>query len=118
MVRSVQQINDVPQTLNRVLSLKIGSLCKRNFSSNDVVVDIFSNKQVYIKSCWDSDFTTHSKLTYNEISKLASRSRDIGAWFKTKTEDFILYKEYSNKAKIEMAELNKIHKDKLVSLLK
>lgn len=42
---------------------------------------------------WSADFPTHSTLTYEEVSSLSSRSRDIGVWFKKASEEFILYKE-------------------------
>lgn len=53
----------------------------------------FKDKETYILSCWSVDFPTHSSLSYDEISSLSSRSRDIGNWFKKKTEEFILFRE-------------------------
>ena len=64
-----------------------------SFSTVSHGVDIFENKKVYIKHKWDADFPSHSMLTYDEISKLASRSRDVGNWFSRVTDEFILYKE-------------------------
>jgi hypothetical protein len=53
----------------------------------------FKNKETYIMSKWVVDFPTHSSLSYEEVSSLASRSRDISKWFSKASEEFILYKE-------------------------
>jgi hypothetical protein len=44
-------------------------------------------------SKWVVDFPTHSTLSYEEVSSLSSRSRDISKWFSKASEEFILYKE-------------------------
>lgn len=64
----------------------------RRFSSLDNK-DSFKNKETYIMSRWVVDFPTHSELTYEDVSSLSSRSRDIGKWFKKTSEEFILFKE-------------------------
>lgn len=63
---------------------------KRDISNS---LDIFSSKETYVKHKWDSDFPTHSSLSYDDIASLSSRSRDIGTWYKKISDEYVLYKE-------------------------
>jgi hypothetical protein len=65
----------------------------RKFSSIKDVKGHFKNKETYIMSQWVVDFPTHSTLTYDEVSSLSSRSKDVNKWFSKASEEFNLYKE-------------------------
>lgn len=66
----------------------------RNFSQKENnSTAMFSSKETYIKSKWSVDFPTYDSLDYKDIAGLASRSRDIGIWFKQASDEFNLYKE-------------------------
>lgn len=75
----------------RIITQVLPHIIGARLMSNDA--NIFSNKETYILSKWQTDFPSHTTLTYDEISSLSSRSRDISLWFKEANDEFVLYRE-------------------------
>jgi hypothetical protein len=73
--------------------LNLSQTRSHGFSTNIDLKENFKDKETYIMSKWVVDFPTHATLSYDEVSSLSSRSRDIGKWFLRTSNEFNLYKE-------------------------
>lgn len=48
-------------------------------------------KESYIVDQWKADFPSYNELSYEDISSLSSRSKDVGSWFKRKSLEYSTY---------------------------